>query len=392
MKVSVIGLGKAGLPLATVIADSGINVTGIDINSKRCELINSGTNPIKEEPGLQELIKKHGGKNLFATSEYNNAKDCGIFIVIVPLFLDKNNNADFSLLKSVFINIGHILKKGDIIVLETSVPPMTTETVVRNWLEEVSNLKLGDFYLANSPERIMTGLSISRLQEFPKVIGGVDKESGQKAYDVYKLFIPNLHLVSSAKVAEFIKIIEGCYRDNNIALANELYKISNELGLDFFEARKWANHDYCDIHLPSTGAGGHCIPLYPWFLIKEMEKKGKNFNVKLLRTSREINDEMIEFWAKKIIQEGDKLKKPNSKVKVCINGISYRKGVKEVHHSRNLALTKLLADKGVDVFVYDELFTKDEVLKLGLKWGNPEEADLLFEPFKLVLRVSNHDS
>ena len=123
-----------------------------------------------------------------------------------------------------------------------------------------------------------------------------------------------------------------------------------------------------------------------------MEKKGKNLDVKLLRTSREINDEMIEFWAKKIIQEGEKLKKPNSRVRVCVNGISYRKGVKELHHSRNLALVKLLADKGVDVFVYDELFTKDEVLKLGLKWGNPEEADLLFEPFKLVLRVSNHDS
>lgn len=388
MRVSVIGLGKAGLPLATVIADSGIHVTGIDIDMKRCDLINLGTNPINEEPKLQELIKKHGGKTLFATSKYEDAKDCGVFIVIVPLFLDENNNADLSVLRSVFNNIAGILKKGDIVVLETSVPPMTTETVVRNWLEERSKMKLGEFYLANSPERIMTGFSISRLREFPKVIGGVDEESGWKAYDVYKLFIPNLYLVSSAKVAEFIKIIEGCYRDSNIALANELFKISNELGINFFEAREWANHKYCDIHVPSTGAGGHCIPLYPWFLIKEMEKRDGNLNAKLLRTSREINDEMIEFWVKKIIQEGKKLKKPFPKVKICVKGITFRKGVKELYRSRNLALVRLLSDKRADVFVYDELFTKKEVQKLGLKWGKPEDADISFDPFNLILSVS----
>ena len=387
-RVSVIGLGKAGLPLATVIADSGINVTGIDINTRRCDLINLGTNPIKEEPELQELIKKHGGKTLFATSKYEDAKDCGVFIVIVPLLLDGNNNADLSVLRNAFNNIASILKKGDIVVLETSVPPMTTETVVRKWLEEGSKLKLGEFYLANSPERIMTGFSISRLREFPKVIGGVDEESGWKAYDVYKLFIPNLYLVSSAKVAEFIKIIEGCYRDSNIALANELFKISNELGINFFEARELANHRYCNIHVPSTGTGGHCIPLYPWFLIKEMEKRDKNPNAKLLRISREINDEMIEFWAKKIIQDCKKLKKPLPKVKVCVKGISYRKGVKELYQSRNLALARLLADKGADVFVYDELFTNEEIQKLGLKCGNPKDADILFDPFNLVLSIS----
>ncbi len=388
MRVSVIGLGKAGLPLATVIADSGIHVTGIDIDTKRCDLINLGTNPINEEPKLQELIKKHGGKTLFATSKYEGAKDCGVFIVIVPLFLDENNNADLSVLRSVFNNIASILKKGDIVVLETTVPPMTTETVVRNWLEERSKMKLGEFYLANSPERIMTGFSISRLREFPKVIGGVDEESGRKAYDIYKLFIPNLHLVSSAKVAEYIKVIEGCYRDSNIALANELFKISNELGINFFEAREWANHKYCDIHVPSTGVGGHCIPLYPWFLIKEMEKRDENLNAKLLRTSREINDGMIEFWVKKIIQEGKKLKKPFPKVKICVKGITFRKGVKELYRSRNLALVRLLSDKGADVFVYDELFTKKEVQKLGLKCGKPEDADISFDPFNLILSVS----
>lgn len=384
VNVSVIGLGKAGLPLAAIIADNGLNVIGVDIDIKRCEQINQGINPIIEEPELTELIKKYGGKKLMATSNFRDTKDCTLFIVIVPLFLDENNNPDFKVLTNVFTNIANILKKGDIVVLETSVPPKTTEFDVKKWLEEGSKLRLGDFYLANSPERIMTGFSISRLREFPKIIGGVNEESGKKAFDIYKLFVPNIQLVSSSRVAEFVKIIEGSYRDNNIALANELFKISDELKINFFEARELANHQFCDIHFPSTGTGGHCIPVYPWFLLKDMEKQNKKHYTKLLRTSREINDEMIEFWAEKII---DKIKMVNNKnkVKVCIKGLTFRKGVKELYHSRNLALARLLIEKGVNVIVYDELLTKEEIQKIGLVWSLPEEAEIVFDTFNLVL-------
>lgn len=381
--ISVVGLGRAGLPLAAVIADSGFKVIGVDIDKKKCEMINKGINPISEELGLDELIRKHGGKNLIATPKYEDAKDCNVYIIIVPLFVDENYNPDFSVLEGAIRSVGRILKKGDLVVLETTVPPMTTETLVKRWLEEESGLKLGDFYLAYSPERIMAGYSISRLREFPKVIGGVDEESGRKAFEIYRKFIPNLHLVSAARVAEFIKLMEGCYRDVNIALANELFKIANELGIDFYEAREYANHEYCHIHLPSTGVGGHCIPVYPWFLIKEMEKKEKFDYVKLLRTAREINDEMINYWAEKIILECLKVNKPIKDVKICIKGITFRKGVKELYHSRNLALAKLLMKKGLNVFVYDELFSRDEVEKMGLRWIEPDEADIVFDCFEL---------
>ena len=385
MKIAVIGLGRAGLPLAAVIADSGFKVVGVDIDKKKCEMINKGINPIPEEPGLGELIRKNAGKNLIATSNYEDAADCNVFIVVVPLVVDENYNPDFSILENAFRNVGKILKKGDLVVLETTVPPMTTELLARKWLEEESGLKLGEFYLAYSPERIMTGYSISRLKEFPKVIGGVNKESGIKAFEVYRKFIPNLHLVSSSRVAEFIKLMEGCYRDVNIALANELFKIANELGIDFYEARQYANHEYCHIHLPSTGVGGHCIPVYPWFLIKEMEKREKFSYVKLLRTAREINDEMVNYWAEKIVLECMKFNKPLKDVKICIKGITYRKGVKELYHSRNLTLAKLLMEKGLNVFVYDEMFSKEEVEKLGLKWIEPDKADLVFDAFELKI-------
>jgi len=385
--IAVIGLGKAGLPIAATIADSGIPVVGVDVDKKRCEMINQGINPIPEEEGLDGLVKKHGGQNLIATSSYSDAKKCNAYVIIVPLYVDKKHNPDFKILESAFRSVGKILKRGDVVVLETTVPPMTTETIARKWLEDESGLKLGEFYLAHSPERIMTGYSLSRLKEFPKIIGGVDEESGKKAYELYKKFIPNLHLVSNARTAEFIKVIEGCYRDVNVALANELYKIAEELDIDFYEVREFANHEYCHIHVPSTGVGGHCIPVYPWFLIKEMEKRERYGKAKLLRVAREINDEMIDYWAERIVMECMKVGKPLNEVKICVKGITFRKGVKELYHSRNLALAKYLVEKGMDVGVYDEMFSAEEVDKLGMRWMEPDKADVVFDCFGLTLDV-----
>jgi UDP-N-acetyl-D-mannosaminuronic acid dehydrogenase len=284
-------------------------------------------------------------------------------------------------------SVGRILKNGDLVVVETTFPPGTTDSLVKQWLIESSGLKAGDFYLAYSPERIMTGYSISRLREFPKVIGGIDEESGFRAYEVYKKFISNLKLVSSAKVAEMIKVMEGCYRDVNICLANELLKISESLGVDFFEARENALHQYCHIHLPSTGVGGHCIPVYPWFLIKEMEKREKFGHARLLRTSREVNDEMIQYWAEEIILAALKINKPLGQLKICIRGITFRAGVKEFYHSRNIALAKLLMEKGLNTFVFDDLLSREEVVGRGFRYIRPEEADLVFDCFHLQFEI-----
>jgi len=390
-EIAVIGLGNAGLPLAAVIADRRIKVMGVDINEERCRLINHGTNPIPEETGLDELISLHGGKGLVATANFEDARICQTFIIIVPLFVDQSFNPDFTIMEKALRSLGKILKKDDLVVLETTFPPGTTDSKVRDWLCESSGLKQGDFFLAYSPERIMTGYSISRLREFPKVIGGTNEESGLKAYHVYKKFISNLHLVSSAKVAEMIKVMEGCYRDVNIALANELFKISEDMEIDFFEAREYANHQYCHIHLPSTGVGGHCIPVYPWFLIKEMEKNEAFSRCRMLRTSREVNDEMILYWAERILLECMKVDKPLSKVKICIKGITFRAGVKEFYHSRNLALARHLVKKGLDVYVSDPLLSENEVKDKGLRYIKPEESDLIFDPFELKFNVVGSD-
>ncbi|MGB7570141.1 MAG: nucleotide sugar dehydrogenase [Methanothrix sp.] len=387
-EIAVIGLGNAGLPLAAVIADCGIAVMGVDINEGRCQAINRGENPIAEEAGLEELLKRHGGKRLVATARFEEAAGCRTFIVIVPVFVDASYNPDFSIMQSALESLGHILKKGDLVVLETTFPPRTTEELAEKLLCRSSGLLPGDFFLAYSPERIMTGYSISRLREFPKVIGGRDEESGIVAYQVYKKFIKDLHLVSSARVAEMIKVMEGCYRDVNIALANELFKICQDLEVDFFEARDKANHQFCHIHLPSTGVGGHCIPVYPWFLIKEMEKRERFSNCRLLRAGREINDEMIVYWAERILAQCLKIDKPLSRIKICIKGITFRSGVKEFYHSRNLALVRLLAEKGLDVYISDPLLSEKDLQEKGLRFLDAEKADLIFDPFLLKFTYS----
>jgi len=150
MKISVIGLGKAGLPLAAIIADNDFEVIGVDINEKKCEQINVGMNTIPEEPGLDELIKKHGGKKLIATTNYEDAKDSKLYIIIVPLFIDSSHQPDFSILENAFRNVGKILKEGDCVVLETTVPPMTTEKLAKKWLEEESGwFEVGRFLFSS---------------------------------------------------------------------------------------------------------------------------------------------------------------------------------------------------------------------------------------------------
>lgn len=364
MKISVTGLGKAGLPLAAVIADSGIDVIGIDIDKVKVELINKGVNPIKEEPGLSKLIKKHGGKKLKATTDSASAiKETDAHIVIVPLFIDDNKKVDISLIKMALEAVGKCLKKGDLVVVETTMPVKTTETLAKEILEKNSKLKAGiDFYLAFSPERIMTGYAVSRFKEFPKLVGGINKESTDKTFEVYKKFAKPIK-TSNARTAELAKIAEGVYRDVNIALANELFKVAEHYGINFWEMREAAKHQYCNILEPGN-VGGHCIPVYPWFLINELD-------VLLIKTARDLNDKMIDYYIKKIEDLGGK--------KVGVIGLSYREGVKEKRYGRSIELIKLLKKKGYDIYGLDPLYSKEEIEKeFNVKFlDNFNEMDII---------------
>jgi len=384
-KINVIWLGKAGLPLAAHITKKWIDVIWIDIDQKRCDLINSWWNPIPEEAGLADLITKHAWKELFATSDWSETKNGNIFIVIVPLFIDAHNNPDYSIVDIVSKSIWENLKKWDSIIFETTFPPTTTETRLKDIIEKHSLLKeWTDFFLGYSPERIMTGVSLSRFEEFPKVIGWVSEKSSEIVHSIYSQFIPNLNKVKNSKTAEYIKVIEGCYRDSNIALANELYKIAEVLDIDFYEAREFANHQFCNIHTPSTWVWGHCIPVYPHFLIKKMDEINKESYRTFLSTSRDVNEYMINYWAEKIILKALEIDKPLKDISILVKWITYRSWVKELYHSRNLALAKLLKEKWLNLFVFDEMYSKSEINEL---WFNYKTSgDIEFDCFILKLK------
>lgn len=351
--ICVIGLGKAGLPLACTIADSGLEVVGLDVNKEYVDKISRKENPIPEEPGVQEILDKCIGNNFTVVSDPDSVdvKECGVHIVIVPLFIDEETKqCDFSILENAFSGLAGRLKKNDLVVLETTVPPKTTETFVRKLLEDGSGLVAGvDFNLAYSPERIMTGYSISRYKEFPKVVGGFTLGCGDKAFDVYSKFCNKVEKVKDCKTAELVKVAEGVYRDVNIGLANELFKAAEKLGVDYWQVRDKANHAFCNLHEPGI-VGGHCIPVYSWFLINNPELK-----MNVTKTSRLLSDDMANYYAEKV----DKI--TNGTGKVAVIGLSYREGVKEKAYSGSFLMIKALKEKGYGVYGLDPYYSVDEV-------------------------------
>ncbi|MEM4335735.1 MAG: nucleotide sugar dehydrogenase [Candidatus Anstonellales archaeon] len=386
--ISVIGLGKAGLPLACVIADAGLEVIGIDVDSKKVDMINHGINPLKEEPDLEELIKKHGGNKLKATTSYKEGIEKATFhILIVPLFLDANKKPDYSILDSATEQVGKFLKKDDVVVVETTLPVGTTEGRIKKILESKSKMKAGvDFHLGYSPERVMTGYAVSRYKEFPKVISGINEDSVKRIFNVYSKFVRKIVTAPDIKTAEMVKIAEGVYRDVNIAIANELYKVCKEYGIDFSIMKELAKHEYCNILEPGVGVGGHCIPVYPWFVIKNFEQK-KPENVKLMKTAREVNDGMVDYWKAEILKRIKKHGKESKKAKICIYGLTYRPGVKETYGSRSLALYASLKKEGYNVYGWDDLLNQDEIKKLKVKIKKPEECDVVFDVFSRKIKI-----
>ncbi len=356
LKVAVIGLGKAGLPLAAVMAEAGLNVTGIDLDAERVDLINRKQNPIPEEEGLTEILKRQVGNNFKATTDYSDAKECEAYLMIVPLFIDDEKRPDFSILRSATRRIAGIIDDGNLVVLETTLPPGSTNRVIKPILDASGK----NYNLAYSPERIMTGRSISRYMDFPKVVGGIDRESGKKAFDLYARFNKKVDLVSNAETAEMIKVAEGIYRDVNIALANEILKVCNSKGIDYAEVQEKTRHQFCNLHFPGN-VGGHCIPVYPWFLINY-------FDVPLIETARRINDEMIFYYA-------DAIKEMTKGGKILVVGVSYREGVKETAYTRSIPFIRLLEKRGYDVFCFDPLYSQKELSDLGLKYLDLDCAD-----------------
>lgn len=364
--IAIYGLGKMGLPLAVVFADQGARVIGVDVKEEVVEAVNRGESPVKDEPGLDEMLKRNvqAGRLKATTDGVKAIREADVAIILVPTLAD-----EYSLKLNPVYETARTISKGlnagDIVITESTMPPGTTESLIP--ILEESGLELGEFGLAHAPERTKTGTAIQDItKNYPKIVGASDEKTLEAVIGLYETInergcIP----MSSIKAAEAVKVFEGVYRDVNIALANELALWCEEQGLNAIEIFKAANtQPYCHLHMPGAGVGGHCIPIYPWFVINLAKKRYP----KLIRLAREINDSMPKHVVKLLIKGLNEVGVSMKNSKVLVLGLTFRGGVKEFTKSPSLDIIKELKEWGVEVYAYDPLCSKEEVEKFGAKW------------------------
>lgn len=341
-KICVIGIGYVGLPTAVMFASKGHTVVGYDVNEKVVDALNKGE-IIIEEPGLLDLVKSTvASKNLSASTSCPEGFD--VYIIAVPTPINKDKTADMTYVELATKEIAKKVKKGAIVILESTSPPRTVEDLIVPILK-TTNLTIGeDILLAHSPERILPGKVLEELRTNSRIVGGINKKSSEEVKKIYEIFVEGEIFITTATTAEMCKVAENTFRDVNIALANELAKISEEMGVNVWELINLANcHPRVNILSPGPGVGGHCIALDPWFLVEKSE------NAKLIKNARLINDSMPDFVLNKIKNILGKLKDKT----ITIFGVTYKPNIDDIRESPVMELVGKLESEGVNVKICD---------------------------------------
>ncbi len=367
--VAVIGLGKIGLPLAMQYVSHGRRVIGCDINQEVVEGINAGRCHVHEEPGLEAMVESAvaQGRLSATTDTAAGVSQAAVVVVIPPVIVNQAHEVDFRSIDAATRAVGAGLKPGTLVIYETTLPTGTTSGRLRQILEEQSGLTAGsDFLLAYSPERVSSGVIFRDLATYPKVVGGINDASRDAASAFYRSVLDaEIICMASADEAEFVKLIETTYRDVNIALANEFARYADAHGLNAMAAIAAANtQPYSHIHSPGVGVGGHCIPVYPYFLLH-----GATEGLTLPREARKINDAMAEYTIERIEAEIGSLAGKD----VLLLGVAYRGNVRETAFTSAKLLQEALLAHDASVFADDPLFSAAELEALGYQPFRPEQ-------------------
>ncbi len=390
-RVTVVGLGRIGLPLAVQIASKGLRVSGADINPEATALVSGGRVPFPGEPGLAErLAAAVSAGRLTATTDTTGAvAESDVVVIVVPLVTDPAGEPDYSAIDSATAAVAAGLRPGTLVSYETTLPVHTTRRRFAPALSAGSGLTLGrDFALCHSPERVSSGRIFADLRRYPKLVGGIDAGSGARAAIFYASILdfderPDLARpngvwdLGSAEATELTKLAETTYRDVNIALANEFARFASTAGIDIYQVIEAANSQpFSHLHRPGISVGGHCIPIYPRLYL------AGDPGARLPATAREVNEAVPAQAVERLAELTGGL----SGLRVAVLGAAFRGGVKESAFSGVFAVVRELALRGACPVVHDPLYSDPELRNLGL------EPYHLGEPCDAVIIHTDHAS
>jgi len=351
-RIGVIGLGYVGLPLATEFADRGFKAAGFEVDEKKTAEINAGRSYIGDVASETIKASVDAGR-LTATTDFAQLRNCDAIIICVPTPLRKTKEPDVSFILAASEEIKKYLRRGQLIILESTTYPGTTDEVLLPMLEETGFKLDEDFLLAFSPERVDPGNPEFKTHNIPKVVGGVTSDSTEAARVLYSQIVKEVHGVSSARVAEAAKLLENTFRAVNIGMANEMARLCYALNIDTWEViRAAATKPFGFMPFyPGPGIGGHCIPLDPHYLSWKARQHG--FDSRFISLAEEVNSRMPEHVVQLVSDGLNDDRKAMKGARVLVLGVAYKKDIDDVRESPALSIIDRLRSKGCDVRYHD---------------------------------------
>lgn len=361
-KICVVGLGYIGLPTSAMFARAGLEVVGVDVNLHAVDTLNKGNIHI-EEPGLGEIIRQVVEDKLFRAQLTPEEADAFIIAVPTPNKDDTYKSCDLSYVEAAIRQVMPFVKKGDAIIVESTIGPRTIDDFVRPMVEEKGFVIGEDIYLAHCPERVLPGQIIREMVENNRIVGGYTPKCAQVVAELYKTFVKGEVVQTDAKTAEMSKLMENTFRDVNIALANELAKVCNSLDINVLDVIEMANkHPRVNIHQPGPGVGGHCLAVDPYFIVEKAPELAR-----IISLARETNCSMPEY----IVENIEKLVGKDKQAKIAIFGITYKGNIDDMRESPAMEIIEMLENIGYTLAIHDphvktneiRLISQEEALK-----------------------------
>lgn len=391
-RVGVVGLGYVGLPLAVEKAKAGYKTIGFDVQNEKVALVNQGHNYIGDvvNDDLKELVSNG---MLKATTDFNFVRDVDFVAICVPTPLDAHQQPDISYVRSSAEQIAKHMKKGTMVVLESTTYPGTTEELLKPILENGSGLKCGkDFYLGFSPERVDPGNKQFKTKNTPKVVGAVGKDATEVIAAMYRSVLEgDVYEVSSPAIAEMEKILENTYRNINIGLANEMAMLCDKMGINYWEVVDAASTKPYGFQAfyPGPGLGGHCIPLDPYYLSWKAREYG--FHTSMIESSMIVNDKMPEYCVERAMKILNRQGMALSKSKVLVLGIAYKQDIDDYRESPAIDVIEILNKNGASVEFYDPYIP--EYKHRGEKLRGIDKIDgKIISEYDLIIITASHSN